>query len=97
MTVFTQLWKAFSNLPEVTAIALGGSRSGETYDETSDYDLYIYCTSIPDENSRESILTKYCSYMEMSNQFWELEDEEVARYMEKIQKSLEETIGAEVR
>ena len=26
-----------------------------------------------------------------------LEDEEVARYMEKIQKSLEETIGAEVR
>ena len=75
MTVFTQLWKAFSNLPEVTAIALGGSRSGETYDETSDYDLYIYCTSIPDENSRESILTKYCSYMEMSNQFWELEDD----------------------
>nr|WP_261799152.1 nucleotidyltransferase domain-containing protein [Streptococcus hominis] len=48
MTVFTQLWKAFSNLPEVTAIALGGSRSGETYDETSDYDLYIYCTIIPD-------------------------------------------------
>ena len=26
-----------------------------------------------------------------------LEDEEVARYMEKIQNSLEETIGAEVR
>ena len=26
-----------------------------------------------------------------------LEDEEVARYMEKIQKSLEVTIGAEVR
>ena len=75
MTVFAKLWKAFSDLPEVTAIALGGSRSGETYDETSDYDLYIYCTSIPDENSRKSILTKYCSYMEMSNQFWELEDD----------------------
>ena len=26
-----------------------------------------------------------------------LEDEEVARYMEKIQKSLEEMLGAEVR
>ena len=39
MTVFAKLWKAFSDLPEVTAIALGGSRSGETYDETSDYDF----------------------------------------------------------
>ncbi len=75
MTVFTQLWKAFSNLPEVIAIALGGSRSGETYDETSDYDLYIYCTSIPDEDSRNLILTQYCSYMEISNQFCELEDD----------------------
>ena len=75
MTVFTQLWKAFSNLPEVTAIALGGSRSGETYDETSDYDLYVYCMSIPDEDSRKLILTQYCSYMEISNQFWELEDD----------------------
>lgn len=69
MTVFTQLWKAFSNLPEVTAIALGGSRIGETYDEISDYDLYIYCTSIPDEDSRKLILTQYCSCMEISNQF----------------------------
>ena len=75
MTVFTKLWTEFSNLPEVTAIALGGSRSTEIYDETSDYDLYIYCTSIPDENSRKLILTKYCSYMEISNQFWELEDD----------------------
>ena len=31
------------------------------------------------------------------NPEYTLEDEEVARYMEKIQKSLEETIGAEVR
>ena len=46
---FTSLWQEFSKIPEVEAIALGGSRATDNYDETSDYDLYIYCSSIPDD------------------------------------------------
>lgn len=72
---FNLLWNEFATLPEVQAIALGGSRAGADYDEKSDYDLYIYCTSIPHESMRKSILEKCCQYMEIGNSFWELEDD----------------------
>lgn len=72
---FKLLWNEFAELPEVEAIALGGSRAGADYDEKSDYDLYIYCTDIPGENTRNQILEKYCQYMELGNTFWELEDD----------------------
>jgi len=72
-----KLFEELSALPEIEAIALGGSRAGEVYDEKSDYDVYLYCTSAIDENVRRGILEKYCSYMEMGNAFWELEDNAV--------------------
>lgn len=72
---FELLWNEFSSLPEIEAIALGGSRAGADHDEKSDYDLYIYCTSVPDEAVRKPILEKYCRYMEIGNSFWELEDD----------------------
>lgn len=72
---FNLLWNEFATLPEVEAIALGGSRAGTDYDERSDYDLYIYCTVIPYENMRKRILEKCCRYMEIGNSFWELEDD----------------------
>ncbi len=72
---FNLLWNEFAALPEVEAIALGGSRAGTNYDEKSDYDLYIYCTNIPKENIRKQIIEKYCQYMEIGNSFWELEDD----------------------
>lgn len=72
---FKLLWNEFAALPEVEAIALGGSRAGENYDEKSDYDLYIYCTGIPGEEVRKSILEECCRYMEIGNSFWELEDD----------------------
>ena len=49
---FEGLWKEFAELPEVEAIALGGSRAGENYDEKSDYDLYLYCSRIPEDELR---------------------------------------------
>ena len=73
--MFEKLWREIAQLPEVTAIALGGSRASENYDEKSDYDLYLYVTAIPDESVRRQILSKYCSYMEIGNAFWELEDD----------------------
>ena len=48
------LFAKLSSLPEVEAIALGGSRAGEAYDEKSDYDVYLYCTSpVPEAVRRE--------------------------------------------
>lgn len=72
---FESLWKEFSKLEQTQAIALGGSRAGSVFDEKSDYDLYIYCTSVPGEAERKRILDECCKYTEIGNSFWELEDD----------------------
>lgn len=72
---FENLCNELSELKEIDAIALGGSRAGENYDEKSDYDLYLYVNAVPSEETRKAILEKYCSYMEIGNAFWELEDD----------------------
>ena len=69
-----QLFKELSLLEEIEAIALGGSRAGENYDEKSDYDVYLYVNSPISEEKRKNILQKFCSYMEIGNSFWEYED-----------------------
>ena len=87
-----ELYKEFSQLEQVEAIALGGSRAGQDYDQNSDYDVYIYLNSPIDEATRLKILTKYCSYMEIGNQFWELEDDCILNngiQIELIYRSLE--------
>lgn len=68
------LFKDLSLLEQVEAIALGGSRSGENYDEKSDYDVYLYCIAPVDEAVRKSILERYCDRIETGNSFWEYED-----------------------
>ena len=69
-----KLFSQLSALPEVEAIALGGSRAGDHFDEKSDYDVYLYCTAPIDEARRREILSQVCSYMEIGNHFWEYED-----------------------
>ena len=69
-----QLFQELAALPQVEAIALGGSRAGEIFDDKSDYDVYLYCTAPVPEEIRRSILETYCSYMEIGNHFWEYED-----------------------
>ncbi len=69
-----QLFRDLSQLPQVEAIALGGSRAGTQFDENSDYDIYLYCTAPVTEDTRRAIIGKYASYVEYGNQFWELED-----------------------
>ncbi len=72
--MFQSVIDAFSQIPEIEAIALGGSRSGKHFDETSDYDIYLYCTAPVREDIRREILGQYSSRLEISNHFWELED-----------------------
>ncbi len=76
MTVdVNSLFEEIGNLPQVEAIALGGSRATGRSDEKSDYDVYVYITEMIPENDRRSILGRYCKYMEIGNSFWELEDD----------------------
>ena len=69
------LFEELCRLPQVEAIALGGSRATGRSDENSDYDVYVYLTSPVEEAYRRVILSKYCCYMEIGNAFWELEDD----------------------
>lgn len=69
-----KLFAELSELPEVEAIALGGSRASDHFDEKSDYDVYLYCADGVPEETRAKILSKYCGRMEIGNHFWEYED-----------------------
>lgn len=60
--------------PQVEAIAIGGSRAGDVYDEKSDYDIYVYGPEPVSEEYRRRILSQECSRMEIGNHFWEYED-----------------------
>ncbi len=75
--MINELVNEFAKLKEVQAITLGGSRATDNYDQHSDYDVYVYLKEKIQESTRKSILEKYCSYMEYSNHFWELEDDGV--------------------
>lgn len=66
--------QAFSSLPQVEAITLGGSRAGTHFDRDSDYDIYVYCTAPIIEEDRRRLLGDITSYVEYGNSFWELED-----------------------
>lgn len=69
------LFDEINCLPQVAAIALGGSRATGRNDEKSDYDVYIYTSGPIEEDVRREILSKYCRYLEIGNTFWELEDD----------------------
>lgn len=69
-----RLFEELAGLYQVEAIALGGSRSGNNYDEKSDYDVYVYIKEDVSEDVRRDILSKYCSNMEIGNHYWEYED-----------------------
>ena len=69
------LFEELGGLSQVEAIALGGSRATGRSDAKSDSDVYVYISDRIDEEVRRNILNKYCSYMEIGNSFWELEDD----------------------
>lgn len=68
------LFEEIAGWEQVEAIALGGSRAGDCFDENSDYDVYLYCTAPVPEPLRRELLSRYCSVMEIGNHFWEYED-----------------------
>lgn len=69
------LIQELSGRPEVESIALGGSRAVNLHDDKSDYDLYVYLNRELAPGTRKDILSRFCSYMEIDNQYWEKEDD----------------------
>lgn len=72
--MFQELCQKFEKLPQVEAIALGGSRASGNTDPKSDYDIYIYCNNKIDEDFRKEFYQKYCSIIEVGNHYFEYED-----------------------
>lgn len=69
-----ELFEELSELKQVEAIALGGSRATGKGDEKSDYDVYVYVMEEVSNEIRKKILEKYCSKTEIGNHYWESED-----------------------
>ena len=64
-----KLFEELAQLDQVEAVVLGGSRAGEYYDQDSDYDVYVYLKAQIAPKIRKTLLSKYCSYMEIQIQF----------------------------
>lgn len=99
--IFLELVNEFSKHQSVEAILLCGSRARDTFDEDSDYDLYIYCKKDIPLDFREKIADKYFSYVEINNSSLKKEDQGifkginaqidiVYRNIQQIEKMLED-------
>ncbi|MEF2073051.1 nucleotidyltransferase domain-containing protein [Consotaella aegiceratis] len=66
---------AFGAMPEVVAVALGGSRATGTADATSDIDLYVYSDTEVPVAGRTALIAPRSSRREIDNRFWETGDE----------------------
>ena len=75
MKIIGPIIENFKNIPEVKAIALSGSRTAKSADETSDYDVYIYSDKDIDTNKRTEIAKKYADKYEIDNRFFGSGDE----------------------
>jgi hypothetical protein len=70
---------AFADLPVVIAVALAGSEGAGAADERSDLDLYVYAAAPVAMADRAAIATRFATYREVGNDFWEPGDEWIDR------------------
>lgn len=73
------LAKDYSNIQEVEAILLAGSAASGTFDENSDFDVYIYTTAPIPTTVRQELANKHMRYVELDNRYWELEDDGILK------------------
>lgn len=66
---------AFGALPQVTTVAMAGSRIGPTQDDRSDVDLYVYVDEHIPADERIAIMHRFAERGEIDNRFWEPGDE----------------------
>jgi hypothetical protein len=65
----------YCKLPQVEAVALGGSQAVGMGDHASDIDLYVYVSAEIPIDVRAGIATARAEYAEVDNRFWEPGDE----------------------
>lgn len=73
--ILKEIVESFKELPQVKSIVLGGSRQNIFYDESSDYDIYVYSTAPIPMDCRLNLAKKYSTNYEVGNRFWEDGDE----------------------
>ncbi len=77
MPDFEKIVYEFSQISSVRAIALSGSTTAGTFDEDSDFDVYIYTEKEIPVEVRACIAQKYAQNPELDNRYWETGDEMV--------------------
>ena len=75
MELVRELCEAVSTWPEVTAIALGGSRAIGGADAGADIDLYVYAQKAPAPECRRKLFAPRATRLELDNRVWETGDE----------------------
>jgi predicted nucleotidyltransferase len=75
----------FSELNHVEAVALAGSTATGTWDEKSDYDLYVYSHEFVDLDFRKTQAPPRARIVELHRTFWEDEDSWIEADMKQIQ------------
>ncbi|MCI0440259.1 MAG: nucleotidyltransferase domain-containing protein, partial [Chloroflexi bacterium] len=65
----------YGELPQVEAVALGGSLATDSADGRSDVDLYVYSHADVPYAARSEIAMSLGALVEVDNRFWELGDE----------------------
>lgn len=69
----------YAALPQVEAVALGGSRGAGSIDQDSDSDIYVYSRAEIPINERGRIAHSRSDHPEVDNRFWEPGDEWIER------------------
>lgn len=75
MDILNEIVKHFSANEAVLAVVLGGSSQNKTFDEMSDFDIYVYSKKPIPVEYREELIQKYAKNFELDNRRWENGDE----------------------
>lgn len=70
MENISQIIDEFKNIENVKAIVLSGSRTADSSDEISDYDIYIYSDTEINLDERTRIAKIFSDKYEINNQFF---------------------------
>ena len=65
-----EIVRRLSSLPQVSAIALGGSRTAGTDDPYSDYDVYTFVTAPVPQETRRDLALRFDPHPEIGNDWW---------------------------
>jgi predicted nucleotidyltransferase len=77
--IVEQIAEQFARQPQVTAVALAGSRAATTPDERSDIDLYVYSREQVPVMMRRELALIFSDNQQIDNHFWEDGDEWITR------------------